>query len=287
VRAAVRRGAEIRVGDNPISQPINAIETARACGFLDVCAGNFRNINLYVKKVRLPGREVRETWIARDILETELLISVPRFKVHPLTVLSGAVKNHYGIIAGDLKLKHHFDSSTLAEFCRLIIDVYLLRPPDLVIVDCLRARDGLGRLFAPNLLIAGTDGFSVDYACHLLAGSRAVKDVVLQTAIRDGRFDPAAVEIIGDLRPLKGFRLPFTFPLRNILAGIGQRVFGRLRGGRRPAFDFKRCNRCGACENICPARAIRDYRIDLRQCVRCYCCIEVCPRAAMRRKFKL
>jgi len=287
VQAATRRGADIRVGDNSISQSTNAIETARHCGFLDVCCGNFRNTNLYIKKVGLPRRHIKETWVSRDILEAEILISVPKFKVHPLTVFSGAVKNQYGIIPGDLKLRHHFDSPTLAEFCRLVIDIYFLRPPDLIIVDCLQVRDAGGRHYAPSLMIAGTDGFCVDYICGLLAGARRIKDQVLRTAIRDGRFDPDGIEIIGDLRPLKDFRLPFTFALRNVFAGLGQRAFARLRGGRRPAFDFKKCTRCRSCENICPGQAIHDFQIDLRRCNRCYCCIEVCPQAAMTRKFKL
>ncbi len=287
VRATRQRGADLRVGDNPISQPVNEIEVARACGFLDVCEGNFRNINLFIKSVALANRRVPQTWVSRDILEAEMLISVPKFKVHPLTIFSGAVKNQYGIIPGDLKLRHHFAAPSLDEFCRLLIEIYRLRPPDLIIVDCLQVRDAAGRRYEPELFIAGTDGFSVDYACGLLTGSHGIKDQVLKTAVREGQFDPGQVRIIGDIKPLKGFRLPFTFALRNVFAGLGQRAFSRLRGGRRPAFDFKKCTRCRACESICPNEAINDFVIDLRRCIRCYCCIEVCPQAAMTRRIKL
>lgn len=287
VQTALQRGAEIRIGDNPIPQPVNEIEVARACGFLEVSAGNFRNINLFIQPMPLKHRQIRQTWVSRDIMETEILISVPKFKVHPLTVFSGAVKNHYGIIPGDMKLRHHFAAPTLDEFCRLLIEIYRLRPPDLIIVDCLRVRDAAGRQYEPELFIAGTDGFGVDYVCGLLTGSRSVQDQVLKTAIRDGWFDPGSIKIIGDAKPLKGFRLPFTFALRNVFAGLGQRAFGRLRSGRQPVFDFNKCTRCRACENICPKEAIKDFKINLRHCIRCYCCIEVCPQAAMTRKFKL
>ena len=280
-------GADFKVGDNPIPQKMNEIEVARANGLLDVSAGNFRNIGLFIKKVKLRHRAVKETYVSQEILESEVLVSVPKFKTHQLTVFTCAVKNHFGIVPGGLKLKHHYDCRSLAEFYDLLIDIYLLRPPDLVVVDYVNIHDAAGKLFQPNLIVCGNNGFAVDYACEMIAGQKKIKDPLLKVAVERGLFDPGQVEIAGHYETLKNFAVPFSFGLKNVLAGMGQRLFATFQFGRQPVFDRAQCTRCRACENICPARAIKGILIDRKRCIRCYCCIEVCPQNAIIKKFKL
>ena len=49
-----------------------------------------------------------------------------------------------------------------------------------------------------------------------------------------------------------------------------------------------RCTHCGACAQVCPARAIEMSRklphIDRAKCIRCFCCQEMCPKGAMKAK---
>lgn len=287
VKYVQSQAADFKVGDNPIPQKMNEIEVARANGLLDVAAGNFRNIGLFIRKVKLSHPAVKETYVSQEILESEVLVSVPKFKTHQLTVFTGAVKNHFGIVPGGLKLKHHYDCRSLSEFCDLLVDIYLLRPPDLVVVDYVNVHDAAGRPFRPNLVVCGDNGFAVDYACEMIAGVKKVKDPLLKIAIKRGLFDPDKVEIRGRFEKLKDFTVPFSFGLKNILAGMGQRLFATFQFGRQPVFDREKCVRCQACENICPTRAIKGMTIDRRQCIRCYCCIEVCPQDALKKEFKL
>lgn len=279
--------ADFKVGDNPIPQKVNEIEVARANGFLDVSAGNFRNIGLFIKKVKLSHPVIKETYVSQEILESEVLISVPKFKTHQLTIFTGAVKNQFGIIPGGLKLRHHYDCRSLKEFCTLLVDIYELRPPDLIIADCVNVRDAAGRKFQPNLVIGGGNGYAVDYACQQVAGVKKLKDPLLKIAAERGLFDPGRVEIVGQYEILKNFAMPISFGLKNTLAGIGQRLFATFQFGRQPVFDMKKCTRCQACENICPAEAIKGNAIDRKRCIRCYCCIEVCPQNAIIKKFQL
>jgi len=48
-----------------------------------------------------------------------------------------------------------------------------------------------------------------------------------------------------------------------------------------PAIDPGRCTKCGACVEICPVDAIKDWGIDPKKCVRCQGCAEVCKDGAI------
>ncbi|MCW7076084.1 MAG: DUF362 domain-containing protein [Candidatus Syntrophoarchaeum sp.] len=48
-----------------------------------------------------------------------------------------------------------------------------------------------------------------------------------------------------------------------------------------PKIDEARCNRCGACEKICPCDAITNYVIDTDTCIRCGGCVGICEEDAI------
>lgn len=280
-------GAKIIVGDNPIPQKVNALDVADQCGFLEASAGSFRNIGRYVKKVKLSSKIVKEIYVSREILECDLLVSLPKFKTHQLTTFSSAIKNQFGIVPGGLKPYLHYLCPILNDFCRLLIDIYRIRPPDIIIVDCLNVRDARGKNFYPNKVIAGRDGYAVDYVCGLIAGIKSHKDPLLKLAIKEDLFDPGKIEIMGELEKLKGYALPISFPLRNFFAGLSAKLFSRYHIGFQPAIDTTVCKGCKACENICPKKAIKNKTVDYKRCIQCCCCIEVCPNSAIVRKFRI
>jgi uncharacterized protein (DUF362 family) len=47
-----------------------------------------------------------EIGVSSDILDADILISLPKFKTHGLTVMTGAIKNSYGILSGAQKANH-------------------------------------------------------------------------------------------------------------------------------------------------------------------------------------
>ncbi len=58
-----------------------------------------------------------------------------------------------------------------------------------------------------------------------------------------------------------------------------------------PGFDMKKCIGCSLCAQICPARAIKMYRlpgvrtprpgIDYSRCIYCGYCVDICPTGAL------
>jgi uncharacterized protein (DUF362 family)/Pyruvate/2-oxoacid:ferredoxin oxidoreductase delta subunit len=282
-----KMGAQCTVGDNPIPQRVNETQVARECAFLEASRGTFKAIGTKSRSVAINNKNVSEILMSSDILDCDFLISLPKFKTHVLTTLSVAVKNNFGLVPGGLKPYLHSVCSTVEEFSDLLVDIYELRTPDLVIADCLRIHDSRGQLHAPNLIIASADGHALDYVCCRMAGMAIKECPTLQVAQRRGLLDPDKIKIDGPFHPLKKFPVPYKYPLKNILAGMGQRFWARGQKRLVPAIDMKKCTRCMACEQVCPVHAINGLGINYQKCIRCYCCVEICPASAVRRRLRL
>lgn len=282
------RGADVIVGDN--AAPDNrrgTQEIARECGFSEAACGTFRNIGKYTKKIRRQKNLLKEVYVSREITDCDLLISLPKFKTHELTIMSVALKNQFGIIPGGLKPYIHALFPKLDDFSKVLIEIYDIRPPDVVIVDCLDITDARGKRFAPQKIIAGNNGYAIDYVCALMAGISPYDIPLLRIAKEEGLFDPDNIEIIGEFEKLADYATPFRFPLRTSVVEFVAKILYKLQISRIPIIDDTRCSKCLSCENVCPKRAIKDLRIDYNKCIKCYCCIEVCPEAAIKTKFKL
>lgn len=283
----LKNSANVMVGDNPVPQPLNEIEVARQCGFFQASQGCFKNIGRYVQKIRLKHKSVKEVYVSRDILDADIVISLPKFKTHELTILSIAIKNHFGLIPGGMKPHLHAQCTSLNDFCNLLLELYNLKRPELIIVDALNIRDANHRLFRLNKVIASNDPWAVEYVCSLMANLNPEYHPLLKIGLKQRLFDPNNIEIIGTLEPLKGFSLPPGLFLRNIFSGIGSRIFAKIQDLRVTYIDHLLCNRCRVCENVCPTRAISNFNINTRKCIKCYCCFEACPAGAIKKRLRI
>lgn len=54
-------------------------------------------------------------------------------------------------------------------------------------------------------------------------------------------------------------------------------------GVPRPKADLTLCNRCGACNGVCPTGAAGDRAVD---CIRCGACVRACPTGARKLRFR-
>ena len=231
--------------------------------------------------------------IARAAMDCAAVISVPKLKTHMLTLMTGAVKNTFGLIPGLFKVECHRKRPRARDFVKILVDVFEIVRPRLFIMDAIVAMEGdgpsAGRPRGAGLLLAGADGVDVDAVAAELIGLAPRKNIVLNEARRRhlGSTDIDGIEIAGegieDVR-MDGFRLPKTAGIINALPGFVASIFKRLVKFS-PVINEELCVKCGVCERSCPAGAITIdetvSRVDDRRCVRCFCCHEVCPRGAI------
>jgi uncharacterized protein (DUF362 family)/Pyruvate/2-oxoacid:ferredoxin oxidoreductase delta subunit len=282
-------GASVMVGDNPMPDRMlqHEAEIARFCGFTQAAQSTFRNIGKYPKKVKKPHGLLKEFYVSREVFDCDLLVSLPKFKSHELTMMTLAVKNQFGIIPGGFKPYIHALFPGIKDFSRVLVEIYETRPPDVIILDCLDIIDAKGKRHQPNMIIAGDNGHAVDYACASMAGIDPMQVPTIKVAYDEGLFDPSAIRYSGQLLKIRGFSMPFAFPFRNAVVEFVSRILYRIWLGRVPVIDPAVCARCRSCENVCPPRAISGLHIDYGKCMKCYCCVEVCPNRAVKLKLKL
>ncbi len=279
-------GADVIVGDNPVPNTTRTeMEIAHYCGFVAAANGRFRNIGRYSQKITRKENLLKEVYVSQEILDCDILVSLPKLRTHDLTTMSVAVKNHFGIIPGGLKPHIHSRFPRIEDFSRVLIEVYELRPPDIIIVDCLEVTDARGKRFTPDTIVAGDNGHAVDFVCAEIAGIEPYLIPTLKAAKDEGLFEPDKIECIGEIEPLKGYSIPFRFPFRNSIVEFAARILYRMWLARKPMIDLSMCTRCLACEDVCPVGAIKNQTIDHKKCIKCYCCLEVCPDRAITTKF--
>jgi uncharacterized protein (DUF362 family)/NAD-dependent dihydropyrimidine dehydrogenase PreA subunit len=294
VAALERRGAaEIWVGDNPGMRHYGDSEEAADKTGIRAAAGKYyRHLGRQPRRVRIHNPYAPEVTVAGEALDCDMLISLPKFKTHALTMLTCAVKNSYGFLLGAEKAHLHRTASSPSAFARTVVDVWAIRPPDFVIVDAVTAMQGNGPssldVFHYGRLMASTDSVALDAVVGSLMGlSHATVLTTVEAASRGfGSADLAKIEIDGPHDPIAGFKLPSTArgSARNgIIVFLAGLVSGLIVS--QPHADTNACVRCGLCAEHCPTDAVvldPFPRIDRGKCIRCYCCLEFCPCEAMK-----
>jgi len=285
-----RRAGEIWVGDNPGMRYYgDSSEVAAKTGILEAAGDHYRHLGRSPRRVRMHNPYAPEVTISSEVLDCDVLITLPKFKTHSLSVLTCALKNSYGFLLGAEKARLHRAARSREAFASVVVDVWALRPPDLAILDAVTAMQGNGPssrdTFHYGRLVASDDCVALDAVAGALMGLEPGQVPTTAEAGRRGlgEADLAKIEIDGPFEPIAGFKLPSTIarsPFASFLAGIA--------GGlvvSEPRADTNECVRCGLCMEHCPVEAIRMDPfpvISRRRCIRCYCCLEFCPCEAMK-----
>ena len=128
--------ASLIVGDNPglFSYGANE-ESFSKTGLMEAAKGYYKNIGNDSRKVAFNPKYMPTVSVSRDVLEADVIISLPKFKTHGLTVLTGAIKNSYGLLPGAQKAMLHKAAGNPMDFHEVVVEVFRLRVPDLFIVD--------------------------------------------------------------------------------------------------------------------------------------------------------
>jgi len=291
VVACVRaRGGNVIVGDNPGLRCYGANEKAgESTGVAEASDGAFQNIAAGTRTVRLDGSSAGEVVISSAVLDSDVVISLPKMKTHMLTQMTCAIKNTYGYLSGGEKIRLHSLSKGCREFSELVLDIYQVRPPDLTIVDAVVAMEGdgpsAGEPRAVGKLIAGRDAVLVDLLATKIMRVDPMNIDQLRIARERGLLDKdiETLALEGDLGNGAPFRMPSNFKSK-LGFGAFNFVGSVFRRGTRLAVIEGRCVKCKLCVDQCPVDAITmtDYpRFDDKKCIQCYCCHEICPESAI------
>lgn len=303
IKNVERRGpASILVGDSVGTESYGKSEYVFQTAKLAETAGKYYknfNKNLVLREISEP--KPRTVACLRDVLEADVYISVPKMKTHGLTMISGAMKNNYGIFTGAQKSWFHYVSVKPELFATGLLEAFNMRRPDLVVMDGIMAMEGYGpssrEINYANKIIGGTDCVAIDTAFAHMIGF-TVDDVPILQLARErklGETDLRNIEIVGSTKLSKPYHIPTpanaTYSYK---AGVGTGVtnisFYRDRVAWRPTIDrdlclsHEPCRTNPLCIQNCPTGSLyRDDPVGCNKqtCIVCSSCMEWCPVQAL------
>lgn len=283
--------ASIVVGDNPGVASYGANEESfKRTGLMEAARGYYQNIGNDSRKVDFNPDFMSTVSLSRIVLDADIIVSLPKFKTHGLTVITGAIKNSYGILPGAQKARLHKAAGSPERFHEMLVDVFRLRVPNLFLVDAVVGMEGNGPV-SPDLrniglILASDNAVALDAISAVMMGCEPDRLRFLQKAkeVGLGDYDLSTIEVIGELKQLADFKLP---PLSGERDFHNKTIQERLHSRTllRPQADPKLCTGCGTCIDQCPVSALsmRDQlpQVDAAICIICFCCQEICPEKAI------
>jgi len=296
VRAVIHILKEINckviVGDGPSvwgRYIENVDEVYDLTGIRKVCQEEDVRLVTFDKR-RMHAKFPLTTWLD----QCDYLISLPKFKTHELTLLTGAIKNLFGLVSGTYKTELHKNYFEPPEFAKILVDIYQEARPALTIVDGILAMEGdgpatSGKLRPLGLLLGGSDCVALDTVMAKIMGITNQEVLSTKEAARRGLGENQInrIEIEGESIDKLNIR-PFLLPQTQAKIGkLPQPVKKLLKSLIRyyPYCLNQKCIRCGHCVKVCPRQCIslKESRIlfDYKKCIACFCCQEACPEAAI------
>jgi uncharacterized protein (DUF362 family)/NAD-dependent dihydropyrimidine dehydrogenase PreA subunit len=283
--------AAIVVGDNPGLFDYGANEASfEKTGLMAAAKGYYQNIGNDSLQVNFNPEFMSKVSLSRIVLEADVIISLPKFKTHGLTVITGAMKNSYGFLPGAQKAKLHQAAGSPARFHEVVAEVFRLRVPDFFLVDAVVGMEGNGPaspdLREVGLILASDNAVALDAVIATMMGCEPGLLRFLQKAreMGLGDYDVNHIEIIGELKKLPDFKLP---PLGGeaILQNEAVQSLICQKALLRPQADPELCSGCGTCIDQCPVSALSMQgdlpQADADTCITCFCCQEICPEKAI------
>lgn len=283
--------ASLVVGDNPGLMSYGANEKSfLETGLMDAAKGYYRNIGNESVQLKFNPEFMPVVSVSKAVMDADVIISLPKFKTHGLTVLTGAIKNSYGIMPGAQKAALHKAAGNPSRFHEVVVEVFRIRPPDLFIVDAVIGMEGNGPaspdLKDIGLVLASDNAVAMDAVIATLMGCDPDKLIFLRKArqLGLGDYDVSKMEIIGELKPIPDFKLPPLGGEALFSNAVIQDMMTR-KIILKPKVDEDLCTGCGTCVDQCPVSAlsmnVTSPEVNPDKCITCFCCQEMCPEHAI------
>lgn len=284
---------KILVGDGPCvwgKQIEDVTDVYRLSGVSKVCEEEG------VELVKFDKRRMRKKFpLTTHLDECDHLVSIPKFKTHELTLLTGAIKNLFGLIPGTFKTELHKNYFDNCDFSRILVDILEEAKPSLTIVDGILALEGdgpatSGKTRELGLILAGQDCVAIDALMAKIMNIEPFDVLSTKEAATRGLGvgDINSIEVLGEkLSDVieRSFLLPASSAIRK---NVPKLIIALVKKFIRyyPESIPSKCIRCVACINICPNKCITMKKwgiaFDYNECIACFCCQEACPEAAIR-----
>jgi uncharacterized protein (DUF362 family)/Pyruvate/2-oxoacid:ferredoxin oxidoreductase delta subunit len=280
------------IGDSPSVG--NLVRTAEKAGIKAVADQMKCPLVEFTKPVLSPrrgGKIFKQLEIDQVVLEADVIINLPKFKTHGLTLLTLGVKNLFGCIPGPRKAQWHLKAGENRKtFAQILVDLYQVIHPSLTILDGIVGMEGngpnSGRPISLGLILASGDPLSLDQiVCDLLRISR--ESLLTNRVAFEHGMGKDKIDVLGEMvEDVKILNFQFPTPSQpdwNLPRFLRKALNNALNS--KPVVDRNICSSCDRCEEICPPKALarkgKDLIFDYGQCIRCFCCLEVCPEGAI------
>ncbi len=293
-------GAKPVVGDSP---PISsAHKVAVKTGLYDELKKIGVDIIEFNTPVKLPARDnaiFKDLYVAKEALDVDSIINLPKVKTHTIMTLTACVKNMFGTVIGKQKSLWHLKAGVSpGALARMFLDLYYANPPALTIADMITVMEGDGPGSGTprdvGLVVTGRDCVAMDSViCEILRIPKNIAYIQkVAKELRDPSADISNIDIIGeDPRALAGELNGIALPKRTDADfGLPHAMKNMLRNmlTSKPVIDKNLCEYCRSCEAICPVDAVKvtkdSVAFDYDKCIRCYCCQEICTYKALKIK---
>ena len=260
-----------------------------ACGM----TGNGYTLNEDCTYERVHKEGFRAFNMITPAIQADIIINLPKLKTHSMTVMSGAIKNLFGVIPGLQKPELHCLNPDPESFATMLVELSQVVAPTYTIIDAVDAMEGDGpaggEICHPGLTVASRNIYSLDRFCAneiLQVGASRVPMLVAAEHLMEDS------EVVGDwTRPEHGFILPksvsvdfvsiFPKSLRTPIRSFLDRALVAL-----PRVKKTTCIGCGKCAESCPQHTIllveKKAVINRHACISCFCCQEMCPVKAIK-----
>lgn len=290
------QGATPIVGDTQNIQMDKGLHSLEVCGIRGVCddlgikALDFKK-NGYVEIDIPKAMQMKNLWIAKDLLDADVVISLPKMKTHILTGYTGAVKNFFGCIPFGERMKAHILGKD--DFSEVLSDIYSVSNPSFCIMDGIDGMEGNGPSHGEKkhfgIIAAGSDCVSVDAICSSLMGFETIGTITAAQKRSLGVGDLSKIDLVGDkISPfnikMPAYNIQKSQNLTRFIPKPIKSYISKTLLKFEPRVDISKCKSCGICKKVCPPHAISFDRypvFDREKCIRCFCCHELCPDGAI------
>jgi uncharacterized protein (DUF362 family)/NAD-dependent dihydropyrimidine dehydrogenase PreA subunit len=299
-RILVNWGSEVLVGDSSglLGFTDEVLEASGVASAVLAAGGKVLNLDRGpFRKIASNGLTEKAFWIPEAVLDSRVVLSVPKLKTHTLTGISCSLKNLVGILPGATKCVLHVHRSRPADFCDALWDLYDALTAqgvdlDAAIVDGIWGLSGMGRPEGPRMrelgLVAASSSLaSLDLLCATAIGVPSREVETINAAIRRG-IGPSRIEQVSQAGDI--VRAPwcaFDCAKRGLKErySLSHAAYYWTRARLvRPVHVPELCEGHSQCVEVCPVNALHrtGSKVQiLSHCIGCYACHEVCPTGAM------